>query len=142
MKVKYKLKFLIPIVTMLGGALSTSCGKGNSDPEKPHHNTTYIWGFDNFTNIQPASRVAASADSILVDKVFLENDGASLHGVAPGVILQQFINPVIEATKPENRHKIYGKGTLNEMGMNSDPKIKQDSIKLAQMGFKFGKIRY
>ena len=140
MNIKYKLKQLIPMAIIASAPfLPISCGKGD-DTEKPHHNTTYIWGKHYWDKVWPATKVAASADSVLVDNVILKNDGVSFEGWSTTRILSN-MNNIINAVDPQNRHKIRGAGTLNDVGLSSDQEW-QDSIKLSQMGFKFGLVHH
>ena len=149
MKVKYKLSRVIPMLAIAGATvLGASCKKTAPEntpvpvPEQPqsHHNTTYVWGIDNWDAVWPSDRVAASADSTLVDIVFLQNEGNSLKG-RPTTHILTTLNKIIDGVRVENRHKIRGAGTLNDVGLGSDQNY-QDSIKLAQMGFKFGQMHY
>ena len=143
--IPYKIKRLIPMAMIAGMPLiPTSCIKNNPDdipnPNAPHHNTTYVWGEGNWGQIWPADKVAASADSILVDYVILQNDGNSFKGKSTNLLLSQ-LNIIINEVKPENRHKIRGAGTLNDLGMSErNEETYRDSIALAQMGFKFGNV--
>ena len=109
-------------------------------PAIPHHNTTYIWGDNNWDAVWPADKVAASADSTLVDNVYLKNDGKSLGGIRTRDIMT-YMNMIVESVTPANRYKVKGSGTLNEVGMANQQDI-QDSIKLSNFGFSFGTIRY
>lgn len=108
----------------------------------PHHNTTYVWGDNNWYAIWPGvtDNVAKSADSTLVDKVILKNDGKSFGGTFTNMLMD-WMNTVIESVSPENRYKVRGAGTLNETAIGSQQDI-QDSIKLSNMGFSFGKVVY
>ena len=107
-------------------------------PVIPHHNTTYVWGIDYWDQVWPADKVAASADSTSVDIVYLKNDGVSWGGCPTSVVLQS-ITPVIESVSSKNRHKIRGAGTLNDVYVR-DEQCRQDSITLANYGFKFGNV--
>lgn len=120
--------------------LSNSCVKVETDrkEKQPHHTTTYVWGYKYWDEVWPADKVAASADSTLVDLVFLQNDGVSFEGLSTTDLLNT-LNKITDVAKPENRYKIRGKGQLNDIGLTND-QAWQDSIKLAQMGFKFGKV--
>ena len=93
-----------PLLAILCGSLLLfSCNKGGED--QPHHNTTYVWGEDDWSQIWPADRVAASADSTLVDYVILHNNGVSFHGKTTTVLLQK-LNTIIEDVAPSNRYKV------------------------------------
>lgn len=109
-------------------------------PVIPHHNTTYVWGNGNWGAVWPADRVAASADSVSVDNVYLKNDGKSLGGMHTSDIFR-YMNMIIESAPADKRYKVRGAGTLNESGISSTQDV-QDSIKLSDMGFDFGKVRY
>ena len=108
---------------------------------EPEHDTTYVWGIENWSALQPLDqKVPVSADSASVRYVYLLNDGRSLEGLPTTWVLKN-MNMVVEAVAPQNRHKIRGAGTLNDIGI-LDYQARQDSITLAQMGFKFGKVHY
>ena len=62
--------------------------------EDPHHNTTYVWGYDYWTEIWPADKVKASADSTQVDFVILKNDGEPFQGRTTSTIMKQ-LNTVL-----------------------------------------------
>lgn len=128
----------IMIALLVAFLFPGACGKTNPESEQPHHNTTYVWGFDYWDEVWPADKVAASADSTLVDFVILECNGASWKGLPTSTVIE-VLTPVIESGKPENRHKIRGAGTLNDVDVSND-KAYQDSITLANMGFKFGRV--
>jgi len=114
--------------------------KPDTPPATPHHNTTYIWGDNNWDAVWPADKVAASADSALVDNVYLKNDGKSLGGLHTSDLMR-YMNMIIESVPATNRYKLRGAGTLHESFINSQQDV-QDSIKLSQFGFSFGKVRY
>jgi len=111
-------------------------------PETPHHNTTYIWGDNNWNAIWPeiTDNVAKSADSTIVDKVILKNDGRSLGGTRTSSLMNA-LNIVIESVSPENRYKVRGSGTLETTGIANQQDV-QDSIRLSTLGFSFGKVVY
>ena len=106
----------------------------------PHHNTTYIWGRNFTDNVYPATNISKSCDSLLVDTVFLKNNGVSWEG-APTTTVLKYMTKVLDDVKSDNKHKIRGAGTLNDVGMGTEQTY-QDSIKLAKMGFKFGRVYY
>ena len=139
--ITYKIKNLIPMMAIAGATLlPPACCKVEQEKREPHHNTTYVWGKYNWDAVNPAKtdNVAASADSTLVDNVFLLNDGASWEGSPTTLILEQ-LNVIMESVKPENRYKIRGAGILYNVGTSTTEQTHKDSIKLAQMGFKFGR---
>lgn len=139
--IKYKIKNLIPMMAIAGATLlPPACCKVEREKPEPHHSTTYVWGIHNWKAIWPADKVIASADSTLVDNVFLLNDGMSWEGMSTTSVLEQ-LTPVIESIKPENRYKIRGAGTLNGIAIGREQNV-QDSIVLDKMGFKFGKVIY
>lgn len=116
-----------------------SCGK---TIEPAHHDTTYVFGWHYWDELKQLDKIAASADSVLVDHVILQSDGKPWGGSTPTLILRS-LNVVINAVPSENQYKIRGAGILDEVGMGTrQERTIQDSIKLAQMGFKFGKIYY
>ena len=116
---------------------TTSCEK-----EPQYHDTTYVWGINNWDPTVFGPRIAASADSTEVRYVYLLNDGQTMEGASTLAVLKM-INMMIDMTSLENRDKIRGAGTLNDVGMKRDvAQSIQDSVALAQMGFKFGKVLY
>ena len=126
----YKLKLTVAIgLPLLLGA----CNKTD-----PRHDTTYVWGENDWSQIWPADKVAASADSASVRYVYLLNNGVSFNGKSVTLLLNQ-LNIVMNDINPENRHKIRGAGILNEVTMGQEQEY-LDSIKLANMGFKFGRV--
>lgn len=102
------------------------------------HDTTYTWGKHYWTEVWPADKVAASADSASVRYVYLLNDGKSFEGTSTTITWRN-LNKIIENVTPKNRHKIRGAGILNEISTGTEQNY-QDSIKLANMGFKFGRV--
>ena len=136
--IPYKLKRLIPMAMIAGmPVFAASC-----DKEPPHHDTTYVWGLDNWDANVFGPRVAASADSADVRYVYLLNDGRSLGGAPTSTILE-LMNRIIDFTPPENQHKIRGAGTLNNTSMErNNQQYIQDSIALVKLGFDFGKVLY
>lgn len=106
------------------------------------HTTTYVWGAGNWNNVWPeyTDNVAKSADSLMVKTIYLKNDGNSLNGMFTHTLLN-YMNTIVESASPENRAKIRGAGTLNGTGIGSKQDV-QDSVKLSQFGFSFGKVRY
>lgn len=160
MKVRYKLKQIIPMAIIAGATLlPAACRKTNPEQqrnvqqsteqqptqptqpvEEPHHNTTYIWGKHYLDNVYPADKITKSVDSTLVDIVFLENDGSSWEG-SPTTLVLKYVNKIIDDVKSENKHKIRGAGTLNDVYLR-DEQARQDSITLSKMGFNFGNVFY
>ncbi|MBO7067053.1 MAG: hypothetical protein J6W40_05550 [Alphaproteobacteria bacterium] len=136
--ISFKLKNLLPMAMIAGSTIFFGACHKKPVPEPPHHNTTYVWGEDDWSQIWPADKVAASADSTLVDYVILYNNGVSFNAKSTTLLLRQ-LNMIIEEVKPENRHKIRGAGTLNEVNAGTEQDY-QDSIKLANLGFKFGRV--
>ena len=138
--IPFKLKNILPMAVIAGSTIFFGACHKKPVPEPPHHNTTYVWGEDDWSQIWPADKVAASADSTLVDYVILHNNGVSFHGKTTTVLLQQ-LNTIIEDVAPSNRYKVQGSGTLNDIGIGREQNV-EDSIQLAKMGFSFGHIRY
>ena len=132
--IPYKIKRLVPMAMIAGMPfVPISCCK-----EDPHHNTTYVWGYDYWTEIWPADKVKASADSTQVDFVILKNDGEPFQGRTTSTIMKQ-LNTVLADISDNNRRKIRGEGILNDTGMLT-LEDKRDSILLSNMGFKVGKV--
>lgn len=131
------VKRLFSIVAITGATLAApSCGK-TIEPPQPHHDTVYVWGFHNWDEIWPADKVAASADSVLVDHVYLKNDGVSLAGLDV-TLIQNNMQAVLNTVSEQNRHKLHGMGTLKRVYITD----KNDSTWLSQFGFKFIEPRY
>ena len=112
-----------------------------ANTEHPHA-TTYVWGAGNWNSVWPekTDNVARSADSLMVKTVYLKNDGNSLGNMHTNDILI-YMNTIVESVSPNNRGKVRGAGTLNDVGITNYQDV-QDSIKLAEFGFLFGKIAY
>lgn len=104
------------------------------------HNTTYMWGVDNWGAIWPADHVVASADSILVKNVFLKNDGKSLNGMLTRDLYER-MNNIIQSVPAGKRAKVRGAGTINGAGV-ADATDASDSTKLAQLGFAFANTEH
>jgi len=119
--------------------LPAACDKTRNTLEQPHHNTTYVWGKNNLTHVFPADKITKSVDSTLVDFVFLENDGESWEGW-PSTIILAYINKILDDVKSDNKHKIRGAGTLNDVGLGNEQTYK-DSVTLVQMGFRINRAR-
>ena len=111
--------------------LPPACCKVEREKREPHHNTTYVWGDNNWDAVWPADKVAASADSVLVDNVFLLNDGKSLSGLDV-TRTRQNMELIINSVSKQNQYKIRGAGNLRHLNIND----KNDSIWLANFGFK------
>ena len=107
-------------------------------PDKPHYNITYIWGVEYWDEVWPADNIIASANSALIDTIFLKNDGVSFEGLTTTATFKN-IQIIIESVPSTKRHKIRGAGTLNDTSVSTEQNY-QDSISLAKMGFKFGHV--
>ena len=107
------------------------------EKEEPQHDTTYVWGFEYWTEIWPANKIIASADSTSVRNVFLKNDGKSLSGLNVSFI-RESLEPIVNTVPSENRYKIRGAGNLRHLYITD----KNDSTWLSQFGFKFIEPRY
>jgi len=106
-----------------------------------HHNTTYIFGYNNLSQILPPDNVIKSLDSLDVDTVFLKCDGNSWGGTSLSRICSRCIFAVTNQLTDKQAAKVRGAGVLHNITITSDAMV-QDSIKLANMGFEFGKIYY
>lgn len=138
-----RIETIFPVLVLVAVILlNASCGKNSHESEQPHHNTTYVWGNNNWDAIWPETtdNVARSADSTLVDNVFLLNDGKSFQGIHTSDLMR-WTNIVIESVRPENRYKVRGVGKLNETYIANKQDV-QDSISLAKLGYTFGNVRY
>lgn len=138
--ISFKLKNLLPMAVVAGSTIFFGACHKKPVPE-PQHDTTYVWGIDNWSAVQPLDqKVPASADSASVRYIYLLNDGNSLQGAPTSWILKN-MNMIIEQVVPQNRHKIRGAGTLHDVGILQDKDV-LDSIALAKMDFQFGKVHY
>ena len=133
--VPYKIRRALSMAAIIGAPILPIAASCNEI--EPHHNTTYVWGEKDWSKIWPADRVAASADSATVDYVILQNDGTSFEYKPVNLLLEQ-LNMIIDCVTPENRHKIRGAGTLNDLHISS--RTQADSLKLVNMGFRFGRV--
>lgn len=137
--IPYKLKRLIPMAMIAGATMAPSSCSKEKEPEPPHHDTTYIWGVYNMQSGVFGPKITASIDSTTVDHVIMLNDGVSWKYATPGIVLRSIEN-ILERVTSDNKDKIQWTGTLQDLVLSdSNPKTIQDSIKLAQMGFKFGR---
>ncbi len=121
----YKLKRIVPILGLAGASLFTAC----EEPD-PRHDTVYNWRFSDYGDILPPDKVVASADSALVRNVILQYD----HPVGEycfDVYGRRAIQQVIDATSPENRHKLRGRGQIRYMYITNPA----DSAWLVDFGY-------
>lgn len=136
--IPYKLKRLIPMAMIAGmPVFAASC-----DKEPQYHDTTYVWGIDNYDPAIFGPRITASIDSTLVNNVIMLNDGKSWHGAPPQRVLW-CIDKIMSGVESENKEKIRWAGTLEDIGLDEQrPQTYRDSATLAQMGLKFGRVHY
>ena len=138
--IPFKLKNLLPMAVVAGSTIFFGACHKKPLPEPPHHNTTYVWGIDNTKNVLPADKITKSVDSTSVDFVFLENDGVSWGG-STTTFVWAYIKKILGDVKSDNKYKIRGAGMLNEVSVSKSSETNyQDSVSLAQMGFKFGRV--
>ena len=138
--IPYKLKRLIPMAMIAGATIAPSSCSKEKEPEPPHHDTTYIWGVHNMQSGVFGPKITASIDSTTVDHVIMLNDGESWRLATPGSVLRN-INWILNKVTSDNKEKIRWAGTLNGLILDaSNLQTYQDSAKLAEMGFKFGKV--
>lgn len=139
-----KLKTLIPALGLAGATILGGGCKDKNEPEpQPEteqpttlkkHDTVYMFGSGNWWNKTEISNIIASADSITVRYVVLESDGGDyVYSTVRNI--KDNIYMLIKKIPAENQHKIKGCGILRNLYINS----KEDSIYLANMGFKFVK---
>ena len=137
--VPYYLKRALPVLGLAGATLFTSCEK--DEPTIPLHDTIYVWGTNNMTQIFPTDNVVASADSTSVRTVYLHSDGVWWGGAFNMNELREWVlEPVLNDIPERNRHKIRGAGIINGPLFRTDDKqmfTKQyeDSVWLSKMGF-------
>lgn len=129
------MKKLFLVIAVLSSIIA--CHKGPAESNQPHHDTTYIWGGNNWDAVWPADKVAASADSVLVDNVYLKNDGVSLSGLDV-TWAKKNMEAIIDCVSKKNQHKIRGAGSLRHLYITD----KSDSTWLSQFGFTFTEPRY
>ena len=111
-----KKAYLMILLAMGLGAATTSCEK--DDPQPKHHNTTYTFNPDDYSQINPTDKIRASADSVLVDTVFLKvmdgTDAAWASRSINGVITYQ-LGPAFAVS-----NKVYGKGAFNKVSTDTE----------------------
>ncbi len=143
-----KLKTLIPALGLAGATiLGGGCKDKNEheitpepqpETEQPttlkKHDTVYMFGSGNWWDETEKKNIIASADSITVRYVVLESDGKD-YVYKPVGVIKFTISRMIKKIPAENQHKIKGCGILRNLNIDS----KEDSIYLANMGFKFVK---
>ncbi len=132
------LKRALPVLGFAGATLFTSCEK--EEPTIPLHDTTYVWGAQNLTQIFPTDNVVASADSTSVRTVYLHSDGVWGSGLSMTELREWILEPVLNDIPKHNRHKIKGAGIISGHVFRTDDKqmfTKQyeDSVWLSKMGF-------
>ena len=139
-----KLKTLIPALGLAGATILGGGCKDKNEPEpQPEteqpttlkkHDTVYMFGRGNWWDETEEKNIIASADSITVRYVVLESDGGDyVYSTVRNI--KDNIYMLIKKIPAENQHKIKGCGILRNLYINS----KEDSIYLANMGFKFVK---
>lgn len=139
-----KLKTLIPALGLAGATILGGGCKDKNEPEpQPEteqpttlkkHDTVYMFGRGNWWDETEKKNIIASADSITVRYVVLESDGKD-YVYTTVKIIKFTISRMINEIPAENQHKIKGCGILRNLDIDS----KEDSIYLANMGFKFVK---
>lgn len=133
MKVKYKLKFLIPIVTMLGGALSTSCGKGNSDPEATKDIELKFDNHDgsavSFENLQKYANDKSVRTIYMVPTDHW--DGNTAHNIT--YLRNNFLEPRLNISP-----KIHGRGNF-DFALGEASKVPADSLWYVKNGWTINK---
>ena len=140
-----KLKTLIPALGLAGATILGGGCKDKNEPEpQPEteqpttlkkHDTVYMLSSEyGYYSKEEKNNIIASADSITVRYVVLESDGGDyVYYTVKNV--KDNIYMLIKKIPAENQHKIKGCGILRNLNINS----KEDSIYLANMGFKFVK---
>ncbi len=113
----YKIRRILPIAAIAAGSiLTTSCDK--DEPEVPIHDTTYVWGHDNFKDPQLKAKIRASADSASVRNIILKSDGNTWMGTYHEKEIRYLVvEPLIEAGGDHNRHKFKGRGTITHINI-------------------------
>ena len=113
----YKIKRLIPMLGLAGAAMVMP---GCEKTPIQQHDTVYMWGVIDWTNIWPADNVRASADSAEVRYVILKNDG---NGFAPNIKdyeVKTDLERVLFEVDAKNRHKVRGEGDLWGLTITND----------------------
>lgn len=110
------------------------------DKEPQYHDTTYVWGSQNYDAKVFGPKITASVDSTLVNHVIMMNDGKSWQGAPPMIVLM-CIDKILDNVQSENKEKIRWAGTLEGLALDKQqPQTYRDSATLAQMGFNFGTV--
>lgn len=111
----YKLRRVLPILGFAGATLA-GCSK-DDEPTIQQHDTVYVWGRDDVSQVWPTDNINASADSVQVRRVILQmNDtrwGSDVNGVGGADdcwILNEYVTPLWDNIKESNRHKVIFKG--------------------------------
>lgn len=119
--IPYKVR-RIALMSGIAGATIVGCAKSN--PQEKQHDTIYQF---NDRAALPVEKIAASADSAQVRYVILQ--AIKYPGWAAGVnadqIKELWIEPAVNATKPDVRHKLKGEGTLLNINNNGSDESKK-----------------
>lgn len=124
-----RLKTLIPALGLTGASMFSAC---KSNEPIPQHDTLYCLSSARWFTLQEEQDIVASADSATVRYVILESDGKTYNRTSVGIIafnMKLLINDI----PSEKQQKVKGCGILRNMTITSQ----EDSIYLANMGFKF-----
>ena len=104
---------------MLGLAGAAMVMPGCEKTPIQQHDTVYMWGGGDWTNIWPADNVRASADSAEVRYVILKNDGIGFAPI-PDYQLKSDLERVLFEVDAKNRHKVRGEGDLYLLTITND----------------------
>lgn len=124
-----RIKTLIPALGLAGASMFSAC---NSNEPVQQHDTIYYFGPGKWFDAQEKQNIVASADSATVRYVILENDGKTYNRGTVRLTAGN-MKLLINKIPSEKQQKVKGCGILREMTINSQ----EDSIYLANMGFKF-----
>ena len=112
----YKIKRLIPMLGLAGAAMVMP---GCEKTPIQQHDTVYMWGVIDWTNIWPADNVRASADSAEVRYVILQNDGNGFTNIYD-YELKSDLERVLFEVDAKNRHKVRGGGDIWHLTLTND----------------------
>ncbi len=117
--VPYKIRRALPMLGLAAGSmLMPSCSNDEPDAPVPPHDTTYIWGHDNFKDPELKKKIRASADSASVVNIILKSDGNTwASAYSEKEIRYLVVEPLIEAGGEHNRHKFKGKGPITHINI-------------------------
>ena len=127
----YKKKVLIHTFCFACMGIFTSCDALAAQKQFTH-DAVFEFGLNNFSEFTPISNFTNSFNSPTVRYVILQSDGLSWQATPVSDISNQ-INEIITNARPEQLHKLRGRGILFDVYIDNPT----DSLNLAQIGLKF-----